>query len=469
MQSFILSLLLFVTAVQLSGQRVVLTGKAAGYSTKELTFYTIPDPVLHRKLELATVKIAADGTFSAALPIVHTVEIYVDLEKYCGTMVVEPGKNYRIVLPPFSLRTADEAHSAYFKAAPFWLGMPGADNSDINFTVRSFITDYNLETVKNTDAIYRQKSKEIVAQIQDRLDKKYSSNQNEYFRILKRYYFAELEYAVNQNTPEFVIQKYFINKPVQLTHPIYQRAFEALFTDFLRKQSQNIQNRKIINLTNSGNYTDLVRFFTNKGYQEEFAELVVLKGLYDGFYTGSFLKQGIIRAVETSQTAVLSPDLQLITQEIKSKLTLLSVGSKAPAIKLYNLNNELITLDQFGGKYVYLSFFKSTSSDCKTELDSIVSIEKRLKQVLYCVSVSLDADFSNASKLWTSKKYPWELLNGTRQKQLIINYNASISPVFYLIAPDGTLQLSPAPSPSQGFEPLFLKLLRASNFRRQRN
>ena len=469
MQSVIISLLLFLTAAQLCGQGVVLTGKAAGYSAKELTFYTIPDPVLHRRLELATVKIAADGTFSAELSIDHTVEIYVDLEKYCGTMVIEPGKNYRIALPPFSLRTADEAHSAYFKAAPFWLGMPDADNSDLNFTVRSFITDYNFETVKNTIAIYRQKSKEIVAQIQDRLEKKYSSNQNEYFRILKRYYFAELEYAVNQNAPEFVIQKYFTNKPLHLTHPIYQRAFEALFTDFLRKQSQNIQNRKIISLTNSGNYIDLVRFFTNKGYQKEFAELVVLKGLYDGFYTGSFLKQGIIKAIETAQTSILSPELQSIAQEIKSKLTLLSIGSKAPAIKLFNLKNELVTLDEFSGKYVYLSFFKSTSSDCKTELDSIVSIEKRLRQVLYCVSVSLDADFSNASKLWASKKYTWALLNGSKQNQLIINYNASTSPVFYLISPDGTFQLSPAPSPTQGFEPLFLKLLRASNFHQQRN
>lgn len=469
MPSVILSLLLFLTAFQLCGQRVVLTGKAAGYSAKELTFYTIPDPVLHRKRELATVKIAADGTFSAALPIVHTVEIYVDLEKYQGTMVVEPGKNYRIVLPPFSLRTADEAHSAYFKAAPFWLGIPDADTLDLNFAVRSFVTDFNLETIKNTDAIYRQKSKKIVTQIQDRLDKKYSSNQNEYFRILKRYYYAELEYAVNQNTPEFVIQKYFTNKPVHLTHPIYQRAFEALFTDFLRKQSQNIQNRKIINLTNSGNYTDLVLFFTNKGYQKEFAELVVLKGLYDGFYTGSFLKQGIIKAVETSQTAILSPDLQSITQDIKSKLTLLSVGSNAPSIKLFNLKNELVTLDQFSDKYVYLSFINSTSSDCKMELDSIVSMEKRLKHVLYFVSVSSDADFSNAINLWATKKYSWMLLNGSKQKQLIINYNASTSPAFYLIAPDGTLQLSPAPSPSQGFEPLFLNLLRASSFHRQRN
>ena len=462
-------LLLSLISFQVYAQKSVLSGKAVDYSAKEITFYTIPDPVLRQKLELATTKIGTDGTFSVTLPISQTIEIYADLEKYCGTMVVEPGKNYTVTLPPFSLRTSNEAHSSYFKPAPYWLGLPAKDNSDLNFAVRSFVADFNSETVKNTISIYQKQSKEVVNEIIERIEAKYSANKNEYFKTLKKYYFAELEYAVNQRTPEFVIQKYFSTEPVQLHHPIYQRAFETIFSDFLRKQSQNIQNREIVHLTNSGNYLKLVSLFENRGYKKEFAELVVLKGLNDGYYTNTFAKEGVMKAIEMAQTATTSAILQPIAHQIQRKLSLLAVGGKAPAIKLNNLKKMPVTLNQFRGKFIYLSFFNSKSSDCRAELDSIVSIEKRLRQVLTVVSIALDDNFDAAVKLWNSKGYKWELLDGSKQKQLINNYNASITPAFYLIDPDGALKLSQAPSPSHGFEPLFLKMFRDYNFKRQRN
>ncbi len=469
MHYFKIVILLSLISIQLSAQKSVLSGKAVDYSAKEITFYTIPDPVLRQKLELGTTKVAADGTFSMTLPVNQSIEIYSDLEKYCGTMVVEPGKNYTVTLPPFSLRTSNEAHSSYFKPAPYWLGLPGTDNSDLNFAVRSFVMEFNSETVKSTVPIYQKQSKDVVNEIIERLETKYSANKNIYFKTLKKYYFAELEYAVNQRTPEFVIQKYFATEPVQLHHPVYQRAFESIFSDFLRKQSQDIQNREIVNITNSGNYLKLVNLFESRGYKKEFAELVVLKGLNDGFYTNTFSKEGVMKAIDLAQTSTTSAILLPIALQIKRKLSLLAVGGKAPALKLTNAKNETVTLNKFREKFIYLSFFNSKSSDCRAELDSIVSIEKRLRQVLIVVSVALDDDFDTAVKLWKTKGYTWELLNGSKQKQLIINYNASITPAFYLIDPDGTLKLSPAPSPSHGFEPMFLKMFRDYNFKRQRN
>jgi len=106
MRYVLFSLLILLIPVQLSAQKSLLYGKAVDFSTKEISFYTISDPILNQKSELATTTIASDGTFSVLLPITQTIEIYTDLEKYCGTMVVEPGKNYQITLPPFSPRTS---------------------------------------------------------------------------------------------------------------------------------------------------------------------------------------------------------------------------------------------------------------------------------------------------------------------------------------------------------------------------
>jgi hypothetical protein len=452
----------------LKAQEVTISGKATDYSSKEISFYTIPDPLLNQKLVLGTTKVGIDGSFSFKFPVNQVIEIYSDLEKYCGTMVVEPGKKYTVVLPPFSLRTLDEAKSAYFKPAPYWLGLPGTDNNDLNLKVRSFITDFNAETLKSTSAIYKMGSKETVNLIIQLLEKKYPDNSDIYFKTLKQYAYAELEYAVNQNNTEFVIQKYFAKKPLRLHHPAYQKVFALIFTDYLRKLSQDSRYMKLVNTINLGDYKSLVAFFENRGYLKEFAELVVLKGLDDGYYSGKFRKDGILKAIETAQSTTTSTKLRSFASRVGTKLTIMSVGSVAPPFKLVNLKNEQVSLEKYKGKFTYLSFINSRSSDSRTELDSLASIEKEFRQILCVVSIALDEDFNRAVQLWKSKGYPWELLDGSKQKQLVTDYNASVSPSFYLIAPDMKFILSPALSPIRGFEPLFLKIYRDYTFKQQR-
>lgn len=466
-QIFILSFLL--PFVSLYGQKTVISGKAPDYGNKEISFYTIPDPVLHQKIVLGKTTVAPDGQFSVTLTHYQTIEIYSDLEKYRGSLVVEPGKNYQVTLPPFSLRTSAEAHSNYFKPALYWLGLPGADRTDLNFAIRSFVSEYNHEIYTNTVQIYQKKSRETVNGIMSRLKEKYKDNQNQYFKTLVNYSFAELEYVIDPLTTGYIIKKYFATEPVQMQHPDYQRMFQTVFTDFLHKQSQDIQNRGIIDMINSGKYPELVQFYEKRGYTREFAELVVLKGLNDGYYSGRFSKEGVLKAIESAQNSITSGRLLPIAQQVRNNLVRMAVGGKAPSLRLLNLKNELVSLEKYRGKYVFLSFFNSRSSDCRRELDSIVPIEKKFRQVLTMVSVSVDDNFDSAVKLWKEKGYTWELLNGAKRQELIANYKASITPAFYLIDPEGKIQLSPAPFPSQDFEPMFLRLFRNVRFRQQRN
>jgi len=462
-------IIIFFTLVtlQLKAQNTVISGKAVDYIGKEILFYTYSDPVMHQKHELGNTKVGADGSFSISLSINQTMEVYADLEKYTGTFIAEPGRNYIITLPPFTTRTTTEARSPYFQPTLYWFGLPQTDNKDLNFAVRYFLTEYNLETVKNTTSIYQNASKETVNEIIQRLDQKCSENKSDFFITLKNYYYAELEYLVYQRTPEILIEKYFAHKPLKLQNPAYQSSFKLLFTDFLRKEAQDYHNRKITSLVNSGNFTGLVSFFESKGYRKDFAELAVLKGLYDGYYTGGFNKESILKALDQAQKSALSETLIPIVALIRHKLTSLAAGGKAPAIELISWKNEPVTLEKYRGKFVYLIFFKSASKECRAELDSIVPLEKKFRQALSIVSIATDEHFESDVKLWKEKGYGWELLNGTNKKQLISKYNAETVPAFFLLAPDGTFLLSPALPPSHDFESAFLKIFRDYNFKHQ--
>ncbi len=464
MRFFLFTLVVLFELATAIAQPTKITGTAADYAKRKITFYAIADPILNQKQELATTTVGNDGTFTLEVSLQKTVEIRCDLEKYCGTMILEPGKSYTIKLPPYSEKSNEEAKSIYFKPTLFWFGILNKDPQDLNFSVRAFLSDYNTEFSKNSAQIYQFKSKTTVEQIISRLEKKYESPSNSYFKDVKRYTYLELENSVNQENTDVLISKYFQQKSIDLVHPTFQKVFETIFTDYLRKQSQNQKNSSIIALVNSGNFDQLVAFYKLKGYSQVLSELAILKGLYDGYYTGSFNKTSLLKAIEAAKISASEPTTRKLAEQIYTKLTKLAVGAKAPSFKLPNIENKPTSLEQFKGKFVYLIFFNSKSHDCQMELDSIVSIHRKLNQALTVLAISLDENFDSSINLWKKKGYKWELLNGLKQP-VNLDYSASLTPAFFLISPDQTLLLSQAPSPSHGFEPLFLKILRDSHFR----
>lgn len=460
MSKWLYSILAFLIPFVSGAQNTFVKGKAADYAGKVISFYLYTEPVVHQKQELAATKVGADGSFSLSFNLNHTTELYTDLEKYTGTLTAEPGGNYVVSLPPFSPRTAIESRSPYFEPTLYWLGLPNKNKNDLNFLTRSFITDFNSEILKNTSAVNRTISKETISGIVDRLELKYGNSKNNYFLTTRRYHYAELENTLNPGNADQVIEKYFKKEEIKINNGAYQKTFRLIFTDYLRKQSSDYKKKNIAVLVNSGNFEGLTAYFGKLRYRKEIAELVVLKGLYDGYYTGGFNKQKILGALERSQNSI-SPELKPIVKKIESRLTKLAVKGKAPSFKLKDQRNETVTLDKYRGKFVYLNFFRLNSKESRAELDSLVAIEKKFRQVLKIVSISADDNFEASSKLWKAKNFTWDLLDGSKNKELIENYDAEIVPAFYLIDPEGNLMLSPAPPPSREFEPIFIRIFRS--------
>jgi len=87
---------------------------------------------------------------------------------------------------------------------------------------------------------------------------------------------------------------------------------------------------------------------------------------------------------------------------------------------------------------------------------------------LTVVPVSLDKNPTDAIQLWNSKKYPWELTFPSNTDKIQSDYKVTSTPLFYLIAPNQRLLLSPALPPTHNFESLFLKIYRESRFRQNK-
>lgn len=461
-------LLYFVLSVgPLIGQMVTIHGQAKDYAGKELIFYTYPEPISHRQKRLAETKIGQDGTFVLSFNADQTIEIYADLEKFRGTLVVEPGSHYEISLPAYSPRTAQEAASPYFEPDLYWLGIKGAKPSELNFLVRAFLTDYNKELSIHTLDLYQKKSVDTARMIIAGLEKNYPTGKDSYLNTLKTYNYGEVEYAINQPDKERIAQKFFATQEVFLSHPAYQHLFNALFTDYLTTKSQDIKHKGSISPALRGDFEGWVKTLMSNGYHKEPAELLAAKSFYDGFFSNKFDKGAMLKGLKEAVIHCTFPPLKASLPGIVLKITSLQEGGPAPALLLKKQHEET-TLLHANGKFLYLAFFKSDSKDSKAELDSLVSIAKKLNTVLTVVPVSLDRNFLDAVQLWKEKKYPWELTRAADTEKALSDYRIRIVPTFYLIAPDQKLLLSPALAPTHNFEALFLKIYRESRFMQQR-
>jgi hypothetical protein len=455
----------FILSVgSLSGQLVAIRGKAPDYAGKELVFYTVPEPVSHQPKILAETKIGLDGNFILSFQTNQTIEVYADLEKYKGSLVVEPGTNYQITLPKYAPRTVLESTSPYFEPELYWFGISGAKTTDLNFLVRTFLADYNKELALHTLDLYRKRSADTVKAIVARLERRYPAGKNNYLNTLFEYSYGELEGSMSQFDKEKARLKYFAKKEVLLSHPAYQHLFNFLFSGYLNDKSRDIREKEVVNRALQGDFDWFVNQLMAKGFNREPAELVAVKSYFDGYYSNQSnqrsMLNGLRRAVDL---CAFNPLKEALPGMIK-KMTSLQEGSRAPTLLMKNQNNVTTTLSA-KGKYVYLAFFRSDSKACIAELDSLVGIGKNLKTILDIIPVSIDANPADAIKLWTGKKYPWELSEAVDPAKVKSDYLIKSLPTFYLVSPDQKLVLSPALAPSHNFEALFLKIYRESRFR----
>jgi len=383
-------------------------------------------------------------------------------------MVVEPGFHYQISLPAYSPRTAQEAASPYFEPALYWLSIMGAKASDLNILVRAFQTDYNREIALHTVDLYQKRTQDTLKAIISRLEYRYPTGKYEYLNSLKTYSYGEMELAVNQQNKEIIAKKYFASAEIALSHPAFQHFFNAIFSDYLKNKSQDIRQKEFLKKALQGNFEGFVAQLTGTGYRKDVAELIVVKCFYDGFFSGKFDKPSMLKGLKDAETLSIFKPLKAILPGIMSKITSLQEGSPAPELMLRN-QKEFSSRLRANGKFLYLAFFRSDSKESRAELDSLVSMNKKLSSILTIVPVSLDKNFADAVKLWIDKKYPWELVAPVQPDLAISDYRIKVVPTFYLVGPDQKLILSPALSPTHNFEALFLKVYRENRFMQQRN
>ncbi|MFP4018421.1 MAG: peroxiredoxin family protein, partial [Bacteroidales bacterium] len=315
-----------------------------------------------------------------------------------------------------------------------------------------FLRTYNRIVNQNIKKIYN--SPQILDSLYNVIDTAHSS-ENLFFQHYKDYKLGELKLiSANQKSSQ-VVEELFKKEKIQYHNPAYMdlfnQTFENYFEEFYSEYDRNID--KIINQAAELKQVDSILGKAELlSGNKKLRELVMLKGMHDAYYSNNYKKSSIIKLLEKFHEYSNEEYHQEIAKNIHDKITRIRTGFEPPEFCLYDLDSNLVCLDSLKGNYIYLGFCNTENYSCLRQFKALNNLYEKHKNHFKIIVISTDESFEQLKRHAERNQYPWKILHYGNDKEILKKYNVKSQPLYFFIVPDGTLSLSPAPSPAEKVE-----------------
>lgn len=465
----LLNILLSITVFSAETDSVTVYGKASEYAGLNLSFEYQANYISSEYKELKPFVVAKNGQFKSVFYVDKNTRIQIKLGETVGYLIVEPGKKYQVILPPYYPLKPENKLNPFFMPEPILLGLNKDD--EVNVMVRDFKEEYNDLFSKNIQRIVLTGNHKAAQQVIDRIDVKFPADSGSWFYYYKHFKYQTLKSYIYSNQERRVIKEGFSNIPVQYSLDPYWESFNYIFKDFFHYYTTSKHGEGFKHFISSSHSFDTIcnsltkdALFKNRN----FAELVIIKGLYDSFYSGNYSKERIIDLVKSAVSDCKSEANASIAREILKKILKLRIGTLAPPIALNTLKGKTKELKDFRGKFVYLNFANTQNYACKKDFQVLNQMAKTYKRDMVVVTVLTDEDPDAALEYVKRNKLNWTFLHFNQNGKVLYDYDIKAFPTYYLINPDGNIVLAPAPSPEEEFVPMFLETYNSYRYKQLR-
>jgi len=455
---------------QQPGQSVTIKGVDKAYAGYHLVMQKVINPVSMEMANLVTFQVDENGSFNQVIELFDITYASLNMGKYRAYIYLEPGKTYELVLPPFKPRSDADRFNPYFQPEDVVLGIANDESQGLNQLIAHFDRDLSKRYNDNALAIFSRGNKRLAHEIIHELDSLYPAEKESYFQKYKQYAYGEILLLANKRQKRNAIDQ-TMQGEVAFKIPSFQKAFNVIYKNFFTNYFGSKPGEHLRDAYAKGATFDSLALVLTKDTlyaSRQLAELVLLKGLFDAFYSGRYKEEQIIELYHQAAESASTPELKDIANRLHKKVTWLRTGTAAPQFTLYRLDGKERSLSDYEGKFVYLNFMHTSNHTCKKELQLLHVLSRQLKRELRIVTVIMDEDPAKAKALIKANKYRWDFLHYTAQPKVILDYNIRALPTYFVIDPTQKLRLSPSPSPSESFMPIFLEAQRKYRYEQLR-
>ena len=427
-------------------------GSAPEYKGMNIVFEYYSNFIIPGRASLITMPIDDEGNFDFNFPLDETSFLFADLGRTRASIFVEPGKEYKLVFPPFQPRTQLERLNPYFRFEELPLGIANPESRELNRNIVEFDAEFEYILSSYAVRLFTSSDTALARQIEQQLAAKYTYP-NPVFQKHKQFSFMRLRQMSQRNIARYLIAE--LNKhQVEYQLPSYSQLFTSLFRSFVPAGfSDDVRtplNRALADRLEFDSIANIAMqdtLFTN----QELTEQVLIYGLFEAFYSKRIPEATVFAALQSAANKGSTPKVRQTASEVYAKVSKLRPGSMAPDFRLKNQKGRNRDLSDYKGKFVYLNFIHTGSIASLRDLTVLEQYYKTMNKEMEIVTVVMDENIDAIEELLKKNPYKWDFLHFASYPQLIDLYDLQALPAYFLIDPEGRLNMSPAPAPGENF------------------
>lgn len=438
----------------LQAQNVKITGLAKTYENREIGVWVYRDFISNTEKQLTYSTIDSVGNFLLEFKCKGIQYITLKIDKSIASMYVDSGATYEIIIMPPDSTTYQNPNLEH----------------DVKISIklksRTEINALTIDYDKRFDDFLTMEYKSFVSRNpQSKIDSFkvlihnfYSDVKNNYFDAYRMYSIATLEEKTMASRKR-LFNQYINQKPILYDNQEYFNFFNTFYKQYLRNiylvHGQVFKDQ--IEITN--NYNGIIDILKKDEFlkNDSIRELVLIKGLFESYYDGTYKKESIIKFLAyVLDTSVIDENKQII-QNIFNSFSKLKPGAPAPYFELPDKMGLTHSLDELRSKkFVYIFFFDQQGTACLQQMKIITSLKKRYGTRIEFVGISVDTTKADLNQFCLKNpSYDWLFLYDTTGAKLKNTYEIRSLPAYFLIDMEGRFVQVPADAPDGDIERVF--------------
>jgi len=448
LKNSLFTLIIILTSIYSYASKVVIKGSAKSFVGKELIVYTYSDYITNTKEKVGFTSIKPDGEFQFDFEISTIKKVALVIEDKTTWFFTQPGSIYNIRL---FFDPQVNKQKVYDKVLSLNFNFPAP--SELNQLVAKFNNQYDdfIDTHYN---LFMKRDRSIEPKINEFKTKSITEFKGYQLEFINNYItytiagmFDAIDVSYNvykegKNSHQTKANLYLVyldKKKVLYHNPEYNTLFKAFFKGEFKKLTTQIRGLPISEAINEkASYQALSTALSEYPFllEDEFKNLFLLNGLYEISRDRYFKKANILSILKTIEKESVYPQQQLIATNIIKSITKKKIkpGVDAPQFSLKNRKEEMVSLSDFKGKYVYLNFWVNWSTPSLTEMKIMKQLYKKYKGKIAFVSICMDNDIKQMNAfLDKNPEYNWTFLHVGESKKIQEDYNVKTLPTYILI------------------------------------
>ncbi|HTA28283.1 MAG TPA: TlpA disulfide reductase family protein [Bacteroidia bacterium] len=451
--AFIVLLTMWVQA-----QPATIEGYAPAYMGKTVYLSTCKDFITYTPLQLASTAVNDSGKFKFQLEdLKRTTYVYLTIQNYKGDLYAVPGNYYRVVFPA---PDSDHYQNKYIEHKVN-LELYIDDSAEVNNLIMDFNVQFEKFWAKTYTYFLKKEAPRYVDSFYTEMLQRYKSIHNPDFSGYMAYTIAEIGNNILEGQ-RTLGEKYLKGKPIRYNNYEYMQFFNDYFKDYMQNCTNTKEGSDINKFIAKPDYPDLMEVLKINHLlrNDSLCELVLLKGLYEFYYSGGYDQENIISLLKTVSGSTKIEEDKIIADDMIASFSGVVKGGNAPDFALKDSKGDVSSIIDFRGKLLYLCFFKTTSSASVSQMEVLPALYKQYGKKINFVFISEDENYSDLINfLKANRSFTWNFL-WDEKHTVMQQYDVKTLPEYFLIGTGGKFLRSPADDPSHGIENTFNDLTR---------